>query len=80
MNGPIYMPGGTPVPEVMLEDELVTFLRLTELGVKNPGNTLRYYRDRGKLKATRIGGFNVYTRASACEFLQEMTKKNGEKG
>jgi len=79
MDGPIYMSDGTPVPEVMVEDELVKFLRLKDLGVKNPSNTLRYYRERGKLRPTKIGNFNVYTRTSVCEFLQDLTKKNGER-
>ena len=79
MNSPIYMPDGKPCPEVMLESELIEFLRLKELGIKNPANTLRYYRDRGKLKPTRIGNRISYTRTAACEFLQEMTKKNGER-
>ena len=79
MNSPIYMPDGKPVPEVMLESELIRFLRLDELGVKNPPGTLRNYREKGKLMATSIGGYNVYTRTSALEFLQTMTKKNGER-
>ena len=74
MDGPIYMPDGTPCPEVMLEDELVKFLRLKELGIKNPQNTLRYYRERGKLRPTMIGNRKVYTRTTACEFLKEMAK------
>lgn len=75
MDTSIYMPDGTPVPEVMLEDELIKFLRLRELGIKNPANTLRYYRERGILKPTRIGNRNAYTRSSACEFLEKLTKK-----
>jgi len=78
MNAPVYMPDGSPVPEVMLEGELIEFLRLNDLGVKNPPGTLRYYRERGKLTATKIGGYNVYTRASALEFLKCLTGKNGE--
>jgi len=79
MDGPIFMPNGVPVPELMLEAELITFLRLKELGVKNPANTLRYYRERGLLRATRIGGRNAYSRTSACEFLAALTKRNGER-
>jgi hypothetical protein len=67
--------GWQPVPEVMLENELIKFLRLEELGIKNPVNTLRYYRERGKLHATRIGNRNAYTRRAACEFLEVMTQK-----
>jgi hypothetical protein len=79
MHGPIYMSNGKPCPEVMLESELVEFLRLRELGIKNPVGTLRYYRERGKLRATRIGNRNVYTKTAVYEFLQEMTKKNNER-
>ena len=75
MNGPIYMPDGRPVPEVMLESELIEFLRLKELGVKNPINTLRYYRERGKLRPTMIANRNCYTVQAAMDFLEEMTKK-----
>jgi hypothetical protein len=73
------MPDKTPVPEVMLEAELIQFLRLDELGVKNPSGSLRYYRECGKLQATKICGYNVYTRSSALEFLKHLTGKNGEK-
>jgi hypothetical protein len=68
------MPDGTPAPAVMLESDLIRFLRLNELGINNPGNTLRYYRERGKLKPTRIGGRNCYTIQAALDFLEEMTK------
>ena len=70
------MPDGSPCPTVLLEADLVKFLRLEELGVKNPADTLRYYRERGKLQATRIGGHNCYTIQAALDFLEEMTKKN----
>jgi hypothetical protein len=69
------MPDGAPVPVVMLEDELIQFLRLKELGIKKPANTLRYYRERGKLRATRIGNRNCYTVQAALDFLKEMTTK-----
>jgi hypothetical protein len=70
------MPDGTPAPSVMLEADLIRFLRLSELGVKNPANTLRYYRERDKLRATKLGNRNCYTVSAALEFLEEMTKKN----
>lgn len=73
------MPDGKPAPAVMLEKDLIRFLRLEELGVKKPTNTLRYYREIGKLKPTCIARHNVYTLDAAMEFLEEMTKKS-EKG
>jgi len=79
MDSLIYMPDGKPVPEVMLESELIEFLRLDALGVRNPANTLRYYRERGILQATRIGNRNVYTRTGACECLRLLTGENGKR-
>jgi hypothetical protein len=76
MDSPIYMPDGSPVPELMVEAELIEFLRMRELGIKHPPNTLKYYREQHKLKPTRIGNRNAYTRTAACEFLKEMTKEN----
>jgi hypothetical protein len=73
------MPDGTPAPAVMLEKDLILFLRLHELGVKNPAGTLRYYRELGKLRPTRIGRRNVYTVQAALEFLEVMTKTNSER-
>lgn len=69
------MPDGKPCPTVLLEADLIRFLRLKELGIKNAGNTLRYYRERGKLQATKIGNRNCYTIEAALEFLKEMTTK-----
>ncbi|MHC4205087.1 MAG: hypothetical protein ACYSTT_10585 [Planctomycetota bacterium] len=69
------MPDGTPAPAVMLEQDLIRFLRLKELGIRNPQSTLRYYRERGKLHATKLGNRNCYTVQSAVEFLKEMTTK-----
>jgi len=69
------MPDGKPAPAVMLEKDLIAFLRMGELGIKKPANTLRYYREKGKLKPTRIGGHNIYTLKAALDFLEKMTKK-----
>jgi len=69
------MPDGEPAPAVMLEKDVIGFLRMREVGIKNPGNTLRYYRERGKLKPTCIGGRNVYTLGAVMDFLEKITKK-----
>lgn len=73
------MPDGSPAPTVMLEDDLIRFLRLEELGIKNCANTLRYYRELGKLRPTRIGNRNCYTVQAALEFLDSMTTKKMER-
>ncbi len=69
------MPDGKPAPAVMLEKDLIDFLRMREIGIRNPANTLRYYRECGKLKPTRIGGRNVYTLEAVIKFLENLTKK-----
>ncbi len=75
MNEPIYMPDGRPVPAVMLESELVELLRLNELGISNPPNTLRYYREKHMLKGTKIGHRLCYTPAAVKDFLEAVTDK-----
>jgi len=67
--------GFSPCPVVLTEEELIRYIRLDTLGIKNPHNTLRYYRNRGLLKATKISNHNIYTRETADQFLREMTKK-----
>lgn len=78
MSESIYMPDGKPVPTVLLEADVVRFLRLDELGIRNPSNTLKYYREIKALTPTRIGNRNVYTIQAVMEFLKKMTKT--EKG
>ena len=65
--------GFTPCPEVLTEEEAIRFLRLDMNGLKNPANTLRYYRQEGKLKGTRISNRIYYTLKSLREFTEEVT-------
>jgi len=58
----------------MTEEEAIRYLRLDIDGPKNPATTLRYYREKGKLKGTRIGNRIRYTRRSLDEFLQRATE------
>jgi hypothetical protein len=73
---PAVLPNGDgsflPCPEVLLPIEAAKYLRL-DLG-GNWQNTLRYYRERKKLKGTRIGKRIVYTRKALDDFLEKMTK------
>jgi hypothetical protein len=74
---PAVLPDGrggfTPCPDVLTGDEAVRYLRLDVDGPKNPLQTLRYYREKGKLKGTRMGKKVVYTREALNKFLQMMT-------
>ena len=67
--------GFTPCPELLTEAEAIRYLRLDIDGPAKPGNTLRYYREKKKLKGTQIGKRVLYTRKALDEFLEKMTKE-----
>ena len=72
--GPSFMPdSSSPVPELLTEKETIHFLRLDQNGPKNPSNTLQYYRDKGLLRATRVGKRLRYQRKELLRFLDELT-------
>jgi hypothetical protein len=60
-----------PCPEVLMPREAALYLRL-DLG-GNWEQTLRYYREKRKLKGTRVGKHIRYTRKALDEFLEVMT-------
>ena len=60
-------------PDLLTEDEAIKFLRLDVAGPANPKNTLRYYRNRGLLKGTKIGRRVIYMKKSLLEFAEKMT-------
>ena len=73
--GPVYMPDGTPAPEVLTRDEAIRFLRLDEADLKNPAISLQYYRDKGDLKGIRIGKTIRYTKTDLLNFLRIQSQK-----
>ena len=75
--GPVYMPDGTPAPEVMTQQEACRFLRLDEADLKNPASTLQYYRDKGYLTGVRIGKTIRYTKEDLLNFLRNQSQKAG---
>jgi len=70
---PCYYPDGTPVPELLTENEAIRFLRLDIDGPKDPKLTIKHYRDEGLLKATRVGKTNKYMRRELLRFLETIT-------
>ena len=80
---PTVLPDGNggyePCPELLTEAEAIRYLRLNTLGLRQPANTLRYYRNKGLLNPTPISNHLFYTRRALDEFLEKITKKNGEK-
>jgi hypothetical protein len=75
---PAVLPGGPPqpCPEVLTENEAIRYLRLDCIGVKNPGDTLAYYRRKGLLRGTQIGKSVRFRRVELERFLEQLTATN----
>ncbi len=75
---PAVMPDGNggwqPCPNLLTEEEAIRYLRLDIDGPTQPENTLKYYREKKKLKGTRVGKQLRYRRKSLEEFLDKMTR------
>jgi hypothetical protein len=69
-------PDSEQYPEVMTEDEVIRYLRLDLIDIKDPGETLAYYRRRGLLKGTQIGKCIRYRRTEVERFLDLITEQN----
>ena len=68
---PVYMPDGSIMPELLTEDEATIWLRLeTE---KNSSRTLKYYRDKGQLRAVKIGTNLLYPKQELLSFIDIAT-------
>lgn len=65
------MPDHRFAPSVLTEAEAIEFLRIEDYS--NPHLTLRHYRGKGKLKATRIGRELRYSSAELLAFLERQT-------
>ena len=69
---PAVMPDGKLAPSLMTEAELILYLRLDKQKA-DAVQTLRYYRELKKLKATKIGKNLLYSRRAADDFIDAMT-------
>ena len=76
------LPDGTggfvPCPELLTENEAIRYLRLDINGPQNPAGTLKYYRDRGFLKAVRIGRNLRYPRKSLDGMVEILLEKRSQ--
>ncbi len=81
-NGNVERSSGIPNdrlqsnPELLTEDEAINYLRLDLTGVRDPARTLRYYREKGLLKATRVGRCIRYRLEDLREFLKSQAERN----
>ena len=67
-----YMPDGSIMPELLTEQETILFLRLDK--ENNPTRTLKYYRDKGQLRAVKIGTNLLYPKQELFDFIQVATE------
>lgn len=63
-----------PCPELLTEEEAIRYLRLDIDGPSKPVLTLRYYREKGLLRATRVGRKLRYRRVELDRLLQNLTR------
>ncbi|MCQ3920634.1 MAG: hypothetical protein DPW13_06720 [Planctomycetes bacterium] len=77
-NGHPVLPDGNggfmPCPSLLSEEEAIRYLRLDATSVRDPRQSLRYYRQRGLLKATRVGRCLRYRRVELDRFLERLTE------
>ena len=72
------LPGkpSVPCPELLTEEEAIRYLRLDEINIEEPANTLRYYRKKGLLRATQVGKCIRYRRVELDQLLEKLTDVN----
>jgi hypothetical protein len=75
LNAPGFTPGG-PNPDLLTEEEAIRYLRLDTIDIKNPFETLRYYRKEGLLKGTQVSKRVFYLRGELDCFLAKVTSEN----
>lgn len=68
--------GFTPCPYLLTESEAVRFLRIDQINVKNPGDSLRRYRDMGALRAVQISRSVFYPLPELKRFIDSQIKAN----
>ena len=66
--------GFTTCPEVLTGEEAIRYLRLG--ASRNPARTLKYYREKGLLRATVVGRHLLYRRVELERFLELKTTGN----
>ncbi len=71
-----YFADGRHVPDLLNEAEAIVFLRLDEINVKSPQNTLRRYREGGSLQAVQVGKQILYPLPKLREFVLKRMEAN----
>ncbi len=77
-HGIAVLPDGTPCPAVLTEAEAIRYLRLDVDGPKKPSNTLKYYRDKGLLRAVRIDSNLRYPRTELDAMVEKLLARESD--
>ena len=67
---------GDRSPHLLDEDEAIRYLRLDEIGIKNPKESLRRYRELGLPRGTQVGKRVYDLRDELDRFLLRSTEIN----
>jgi hypothetical protein len=67
---------GDPCPDLLTESEAILYLRLEQIDIDHPEETLRRYRKEGLLRGTQISKRVYYLRSELDAFLRKITEKN----
>lgn len=67
-----FMPDGSIMPELLTEEEAILFLRLDK--ERKPARTLKYYRDKGRLRGVKIGTNFLYPKSELLKFIEVATE------
>jgi len=67
---------GDPCPELLTEQEAISYLRLDTINIQNPSDTLQRYRALGHLRGTQLSKRVFYLRSELDHFLRKLTDKN----
>lgn len=70
--------GFAACPSLLTEDEAIRYLRLDVNGPRKPSGTLKYYRDKGLLRAVRIGKNLRYPRKELDAMVERLLSKKGD--
>ena len=65
-----------PCPELLTEGEAIRYLRLDTVGIAKPAESLRYYREKGVLRATQVSKRLFYRRVELDRLLDRLTESN----
>ncbi len=78
LQGPFYMPDGTPAPFVMTEEEPIKFLRIDTNKTKRPEMTIQFYINKQLLTPIKIGKFRKYPLSELLKFIENLHDEKQE--